>query len=169
MAARDIVIWPDKVLNEPTKPVTEFGESLEALLTEMHESVRKAEGIGIAANQIGVSLSVALVGRGDDTFFEIVNPVIVERSEPIQLEEGCLSVPDEWEQVKRFRKVRVRYQDKAGAWHETEAEDKLAHVFQHEIDHLYGTVYVMHLSNLKRGLIRDRMERLKRQAKREDK
>ncbi len=166
MAARDIVIWPDKVLNEPTQPVTEFGEKLEALLADMHDSVVKAEGIGIAANQIGIPLSVALVGRGDDTFFEIVNPEILERSEPIQLQEGCLSVPDQWEQVKRFRKVKVRYQDRTGAWHETEAEDKLAHVFQHEIDHLYGTVYVMHLSNLKRGLIRGRMDRVKKQVKR---
>jgi peptide deformylase len=169
MAARNIVIWPDKVLNEATQPVTEFGAKLEALLAEMHEAVVKAEGIGIAANQIGVPLRVALVGRGDDTFFEIVNPEILERSEPVTLQEGCLSVPHEWEQVKRFRKVKVRYQDKSGGWHETEAEDRLAHVFQHEIDHLYGTVYVMHLSNLKRGLIRERMERLKRQAKREEK
>lgn len=160
--AKDIVIWPDKVLNTATRPVTEFGAPLEALLAEMDASVREAEGIGIAANQIGVPLRVALVGRGDGTFFEIVNPTVLERSEKVDLKEGCLSVPDEWEQVTRFRKVKVRYQDRTGAWHEVEAEGQLAHVFQHEIDHLDGTVYVMHLSNLKRGLIRERMEKLKR-------
>jgi len=162
MASRDIVIWPDKVLNTPTQPVTEFGEKLDALLQDMHDSVIAAEGIGIAANQVGVPLRVALVGRGDETFFEIVNPEILERSEPISLEEGCLSVPKEWENVQRFRKVKVRYQDRTGAWHEQEAEDRLAHVFQHEIDHLDGTVYVMHLSNLKRNLIRSKMEKLKK-------
>lgn len=160
--AKEIVIWPDRVLNTPTRPVTDFGRSLEELLAEMDAAVREAEGIGIAANQIGVPLRVALVGRGDGTFFEIVNPEILSREEPLALREGCLSVPEEWEQVDRFRKVRVRYQDRTGGWHEVDAEGQLAHVFQHEIDHLDGTVYVMHLSNLKRGLIRQRMEKLKR-------
>jgi peptide deformylase len=165
--AKEIVIWPDKVLNTPTRPVTDFGPSLDELLADMDASLREAEGIGIAANQIGVPLRVALVGRGDGTFFEIVNPEILSREEPISLREGCLSVPEEWEQVDRFRKVRVRYQDKKGAWQEVDAEGQLAHVFQHEIDHLDGTVYVMHLSSLKRGLIRERMEKLKRSRKSE--
>ena len=163
--AKDILIWPDRVLSTPTRAVTDFGRSLEELLAEMEAAVREAEGIGIAANQIGVPLRVALVGRGDGTFFEIVNPEIVSRSEPVSLREGCLSVPEEWEQVERFRSVRVRYQDKSGAWQELDAEGQLAHVLQHEIDHLDGIVYVMHLSNLKRGLIRDRMEKLKRSLK----
>jgi peptide deformylase len=162
MPARDIVIWPDKVLTSPTRPVTEFGPKLEALLRDMLDSVIEAEGIGIAANQIGVPLRVALVGAGDGNFFEIVNPEVTERSEPITLDEGCLSVPKEWEDVPRFRKIKVRYQDRTGVWKDLEAEDRLAHVLQHEIDHLDGTVYVMHLSNLKRNLIRDRMEKLKK-------
>lgn len=164
---KDIVVWPDKVLNTPTQPVTEFGEKLEALLAEMDAAVRKAQGIGVAANQIGVPLRVALVGRKDGTFFEIVNPKILEKSGKVTLKEGCLSVPDEWEQVARFHKVKVRYQDRNQQWHEEEAEGHLAHVFQHEIDHLDGTVYVMHLSNLKRTLIRERMEKLKRALREE--
>lgn len=163
--AKQIVIWPDKVLNTPTRPVTEFGEPLEALLKEMDAAVREAEGIGLAANQIGVPLRVALVGRGDGTFFEIVNPGILSKSEKVVLNEGCLSVPEAWENVERFHKVKVRYQDKTAQWHEVEAEGQLAHVFQHEIDHLDGTVYVMRLSNLKRGLIREKMEKLKRVLK----
>src|SRR5215211_57851 len=163
--AKDIVIWPDRVLNTPAQPVTDFSRALEELLAEMDAAVREAEGIGIAANQIGVPLRVALVGRGDGTFFEIVNPEIVSGSEPVSLREGCLSVPEEWEQVERFRKVRVRYQDRTAVWHEVDAEGQLAHVFQHEIEHLDGIVYVMHLSNLKRGLIRERMEKLKRSRK----
>jgi peptide deformylase len=163
--AKDIVIWPDKVLNTPTAEVTDFGQTLEELLAQMEAAVREAEGVGIAANQIGVPLRVALVGRGDGTFFEIVNPQLLSREEVVTLREGCLSIPEEWEQVDRHRKVRVRYQDKTSAWHEVDAEGQLAHVFQHEIDHLNGTVYVMHLSNLKRGLIRERMEKLKRSRK----
>ncbi len=163
---KPIVIWPDKVLSTPTRPVTEFGAALEPLLKELDEAVREAKGIGIAANQIGVPLRVALVGRGDGTFFEIVNPTILERSGKVTWQEGCLSVPDAWEQVERDERVKVRYQDKDGKTHEEAADGKLAHVFQHEVDHLDGTTYVTLLSPLKRRLIRERMEKLKRQQKR---
>jgi len=159
---KPIVIWPDKVLSTKTRPVTEFGPDLDRLLEEMMESLRAAEGIGIAANQIGVPLAVAWVGREDGTFFEIANPTVLEKSEPVSLEEGCLSVPHEWEQTRRFARVRVRYQDRTGAERELSAEGRLAHVLQHEIDHLAGTTFVDHLSQLKRGLIRKRMLRLQK-------
>ena len=162
---KQVVIWPDKVLTKPTKPVTDFGPALEELLQDMRETVREYDGIGIAANQIGVPLRVALVARRNGTFFEIVNPTILERTGKMNYNEGCLSLPDAWEQVDRAEKVRVRYQDKKGEWHEEEADGKLAHIFQHEIDHLDGTVYVMHVSPLKRSLIRERMERMKKDIK----
>lgn len=160
--AKPIVIWPDKVLQRPTSPVTDFGPALEALLVEMMESLKEAEGIGVAANQIGVGLRVAWVGRPDGTFFEIVNPSLLETAEPVTYEEGCLSVPGEFDQTPRFRKVKVRFQDKSGAWQTLEAEDRLAHVLQHEIDHLDGTVFVNHLSSLKRDLIRKKMLKLQK-------
>lgn len=163
---KPIVIWPEKVLELPARPVTEFGAALAPLLEELDEAVRAANGIGIAANQIGVPLRVALVGRGDGTFFEIVNPTVLERWGKVTWHEGCLSVPDAWEQVERAERVRVRYQDRDGATREETADGKLAHVFQHEIDHLEGTTFVMHLSPLKRSLIRDRMEKLRRQQQR---
>lgn len=160
--ARDIVIWPHKVLTTPTKPVTDFGPSLQKLLEEMAESMKEAEGIGIAANQVGEPLRVALVGREDGTVFEIVNPQLLEKKDSITLEEGCLSVPREWEKCPRFHKVKVRYQDKTAQWHELEAEGRLAHVLQHEIDHLDGHVFVDHISGLKRTLILDRMKKLQK-------
>ncbi len=160
--AKKIVIWPDKVLTTAAKPVTQFGETLEPLLAEMLDSVKEAEGIGIAAPQIGVPLKLALVGRSDGTFFEIANPEILSQSEEIGLREGCLSVPGEYDICPRFRKVKVKFQDKSGAWQELEAEDHLAHVLQHEIDHLYGTVFVMRLSALKRDLMRNKMKRIQR-------
>ena len=159
---KPIVIWPDKVLSRPTAPVTDFGPALQALLEDMMESLREAEGIGIAANQIGVGLRVAWVGRPDGTFFEIVNPDLLESSEPVTYEEGCLSVPGEFEQTPRFRKVKLRYQDRTGVPTTLEAEDRLAHVLQHEIDHLDGTVFVNRLSSLKRDLIRRKMVKLQR-------
>ena len=159
---KPILIWPDKVLSTRTRPVTEFGPALDPLLEEMMESLRAAEGIGIAANQIGVPLAIAWVGREDGTFFEIANPVVLEKSEPVSFEEGCLSVPHEWEQTPRFAKVRVRYQDRTGAFQELAAEGRLAHVLQHEIDHLEGITFVDHLSQLKRGLMRKRMQKLQK-------
>ncbi len=164
--ARDIVIWPHKVLTTATQPVTDFGPALEKLLDEMAEAMKEAKGIGIAANQVGEPLRVALVGREDGTYFEIVNPQILERSEQTTLEESCLSVPNEWEKVPRHKKMKVRYQDKTGQWHEVEAEGRLAHVFQHEIDHLDGHVFVDHLSTLKRSLILERMKKLQKALKR---
>lgn len=160
--ADKIVIWPDKGLTSPSKPVTDFGPALEQLLERMMASMKEAEGIGIAAPQIGVPLRVSWVGRGDGTFFEIVNPQILETSEPLKLREGCLSVPGEYDDCPRFKKVKVRYQDKHAQWHEREAEGYEAHVLQHEIDHLEGTVFVMKLSALKRDLIRNKMKKLKR-------
>jgi len=155
-----IVLWPNEVLDTPTRPVTDFA-AVPDLLVAMEETMRREDGIGIAANQVGLPLRLAIVGRGDGTWFEIVNPEFLAKEEPIVRDEGCLSVPGEWHDVLRFRRVRVRYQDRTGAFHELEAEDKLAHVLQHEIDHLDGTVYVQHLAALKKKLVRERM--LKRQ------
>jgi peptide deformylase len=155
-----IVLWPAPVLDNPTRPVTDFS-NLEPLIRDMEASMRAAEGIGIAANQVGVALRIALVGREDGSWFEIVNPEVLSKDETLPLNEGCLSVPGEWHDVKRYRKVKVRYQDRTGATHELEAEGKLAHVLQHEIDHLDGKVYVTHLGMLSRRMIRERM--LKRQ------
>lgn len=159
--AKEIVIWPAKVLTTPAKPATDFGPELEKLLEELEASMTEAEGIGIAAPQIGVPLRVALIAPEGLTAFEIVNPEVIHSEGPISLQEGCLSVPGQFEQTPRFQKVRVRFQDRKGEWHEQEAEGRLAHVFQHEIDHLDGLVFVEKLSQLKRALIRDRMKKLK--------
>lgn len=160
--AKPILIWPDKVLQRPTSKVTDFGPALDTLLAEMTDSLREAEGIGIAANQIGVGQRVAWVGRPDGTFFEIINPELLEASEPVTYEEGCLSVPGEFETTPRMRKVKVRFQDRTRAWQTLEAEDRLAHVLQHEIDHLDGIVFVNHLSSLKRDLIKKKMLKLQK-------
>ena len=164
--ARPIVIWPDPVLTSPTREVSDFDERLTSLLAEMHASMEAAKGIGIAANQIGVPLRVAIVGRGDGTFIEMVNPCITTRRGERAWAEGCLSVPGEEEQVERFEEVEVSWRDAKGAPHSETAREKFAHVVQHEIDHLDGTVYVMRISGLKRDIIRRRMLRLKKDLER---
>lgn len=160
--AKSIVIWPDPVLSSPTREVTAFDAELAALLEEMRAAMVEAKGIGIAANQIGVPLRVAIVGRGDGTHVEMVNPRITARRGEKSWAEGCLSVPGEEEQVVRFEEVDVTWQDAKGATHTETAKEKFAHVVQHEVDHLDGTVYVMRISNLKRDIIRRRMLKLKK-------
>jgi peptide deformylase len=160
--SRSILIWPDPVLNSPTREVSAFDEALAALLDEMHLAMAQAKGIGIAANQLGVALRVAIVGRGDGTTVEMVNPRITAHRGEKTWAEGCLSVPGEEEQVLRFDEVEVTWQDRQGNTHSELAKEKFAHVVQHEVDHLDGTVYVMRVSNLKRDIIRRRMTRLKK-------
>jgi len=89
-----IVIWPDKVLSTRTRPVSEFGHALDGLLEEMMESLRAAEGIGIAANQIGVPLAIAWVGREDGTFFEIANPVVLQKERELEAAGGHVHTDD---------------------------------------------------------------------------
>ena len=138
--ARDIVIWPHKVLTSATRPVTDFGPALEKLLEEMAEAMREAKGIGIAANQVGEPLRVALVGREDGTSFEIVNPRLLERSGPITLEEGCLSVPGLSFEIVRPDNIHLTGVDLDGNPVDIQTGEYLGRVFQHELDHLDGVL-----------------------------
>jgi peptide deformylase len=160
-----IVVWPDRVLSTPTRRVTDFGPALRELLERMKVALVEAEGIGLAANQIGVGLRVAIVSPPEGELIEMINPAITARRGEVVLDEACLSVPGEGEKVKRAVEVDVAYQDAAGAQHTMTAKDRLAHIVQHEVDHLDGTVYVQYIGPAKRDLIRRRMEKLKRYEK----
>jgi len=157
-----IVWWPDRMLSAPTRKVVDFGPELAALLERMQAELKEAQGIGLAANQIGVSLRVALVSPEQGESFEMVNPQITARRGEVLLDEACLSVPREGEQVHRALEVDVTFQDKSGAPHTLTATGHLAHIIQHEVDHLDGRVYVELLGTVKRDLIRRRMQRRKR-------
>jgi peptide deformylase len=109
-----------------------------------------------------VALRVAIVGRGDGTFIEMVNPRITAHRGEVTYAEGCLSVPGEEEQVARFAEVDVTWQDRDGKRHAETAKERFAHVVQHEVDHLDGTVYVMRISQMKRDIIRRRMVKLQK-------
>ncbi|HEX4622646.1 MAG TPA: peptide deformylase [Myxococcaceae bacterium] len=162
MEADPIVLWPDRVLSTPTQKVTDFGPKLRELLERMKRSVVEAEGIGLAANQIGVGLRVALVFPPEGELIEMVNPRITARRGEVLLDEACLSLPGEGEKVERALEVDVVYQDASGAEHTLTAKERLAHIVQHEVDHLDGLVYVQHVGQVKRDMIRKRMERRKK-------
>lgn len=169
MAIRPIVTYPNPVLKQRCAPVTEFDDALGALIDDMLLTMDDADGLGLAANQIGepvriftMSLPVASDrGEGDDgeggddgavEKFEIINPEIISRRGEIRFEEGCLSFPGVSESVKRSAFVRLRYQDRTGATIERDFHDLGAVCVQHEFDHLEGITFLDRLSRLKHRL-----------------
>ena len=163
---REIVIWPDPVLKEIAKPVDRVDDSIRRLLDDMAETMYAADGVGLAAPQIGVSKRLVVIDvsprQPDQKLIHLVNPEIVLAEGKRVYSEGCLSVPGEAEDVERASKVVVRALDYHGKPFEIAASDDLLTVaLQHETDHLQGTMFVDHLSSLKRDLIKRRMKKLK--------
>lgn len=141
MAIREIVKKGDEVLTKKCHPVTKFDAKLHALLDDMGETVRDANGVGLAAPQIGILRQIVVVINEDDELIELINPEIVKTSgEQFDLE-GCLSVPGRYGFVRRPMIVRVKAQDRYGATFEVEDEGLTARCFCHEIDHLSGHLF----------------------------
>ncbi len=168
---REIVIWPDPILKEPAKPVERVDDSIRKLLDDMAETMYAADGVGLAAPQVAVGLRAVVIDTSprqpDQKLIHLVNPEIVHAEGATIYTEGCLSIPGEAEEVERSAKVWVRALDYHGKPFEIEGTDLLAIALQHEIDHLFGTMFVDHLSSLKRELIRKRMRKLKEQRESE--
>ena len=162
---RDIVIWPDPVLKKPAAPVARVDDELRRLLDDMAETMYAADGVGLAAPQVGVSQRVVVIDTSPrqegQRLLHLVNPQILRTEGETTYTEGCLSVPGEAEDVERAAKVWVRALDRDGKPFEVEGDGLLAIALQHEIDHLDGVLFVDHLSSLKRELIRKRMKKLK--------
>jgi peptide deformylase len=163
-----IVKYGDPVLETAAAPVTEFDDKLKQLVDDMFESMYEAQGVGLAAPQIGISLKISVI---DTSFKEdpgarlvLANPQIVSVEGKQSGGEGCLSIPDFREKLARSKKVTIRAQDINGNWYEKTGEDLLARAFQHEIDHLNGTLYIHHLSALKRDMMKRKIKRMKRQG-----
>ena len=156
MTIRRIVTIGDPVLTTVCKPVTDFGPALQALIQDMKETMYAAPGVGLAANQIGVDLSLAVidltVGEEPDRFFVMANPRITAREGEQRDEEGCLSIPDLTEEITRPMKVTVVAQDEHGAEREMTGEGFLARALCHEIGHLNGRFYIDELKGLKKTL-----------------
>jgi peptide deformylase len=163
---REIVIWPDPILKQSAAPVGEVDDGVRRILDDMAETMYAADGVGLAAPQIGVSKQLIVIDTSlrqpEQKLLHLVNPQIVRVEGKMLYTEGCLSIPGEAEEVERAAKVLVRALDYHGKPFEIAAEgDLLAVALQHEFDHLLGTVFVDHLSSLKRELIRRRMKKVK--------
>lgn len=142
MSIRKIVKYPDPILKEKAVEVTKFNERLSKLLDDMAETMYDANGVGLAAPQIGISKRVIVVDVGEE-LIEMVNPEIIEKSgEQIEPPEGCLSIPGLLGYVKRANVIRIKGQDRNGNKVEMKAEGFLARAFQHEIDHLNGVLFI---------------------------
>lgn len=142
MAILPIVLFPDKILEQKCEKVTSFNKNLAKLLNNMHETMLEADGVGLAAPQVGVKKQIAVVDIGDDEeIIEMINPEILEASGEQTDPEGCLSFPGIYGEVTRPYRVKIRAQDRRGRTYELEAEDFLARAIQHEIDHLNGVLF----------------------------
>jgi peptide deformylase len=167
MATRDIVILPDPRLRQMSETVTAFDAKLRALVDDMFETMYAAPGIGLAAIQVGVPLRVVTMdlARKDDPPAPqvFINPQVTWVSEEKgAYEEGCLSIPEYYEEVERPARVKVKYLDLDGKAHEVEADGLLATCLQHEIDHTNGVLFIDYLSKLKRDMV---MKKFKKAAK----
>jgi peptide deformylase len=155
MALREIITVPNPLLKQVSPPVEAVDDELRALMDDMLETMYAAPGIGLAAVQVGVPKRVIVMdisrGEGERQPRYFVNPEITWRSEETQpYEEGCLSVPEIYDEVERPARVKLRYLDYNGELVEEEADEVFAVCIQHEMDHLDGVLFIDHLSRLKR-------------------
>jgi len=147
MATRPIVTAEEPILRQRAKKVTQFDASLHRLLEEMVQTMRDAPGIGLAANQIGVPLQVAVIEL-EDKVTELINPQIVRSSGEVIDWEGCLSIPGFVAEMTRHAKVTVKARDRHGKEFRVKGEELFARALQHEIDHLNGVLYIDYLDSL---------------------
>ena len=141
MALREIIKKGDEVLGKKCHPVTKFDAKLHRLLDDMAETLRQADGVGLAAPQVGILRQIVLVINKQDEIIELINPEIIATSGEQYGLEGCLSVPGRYGFVKRPMVVRVRAQDRFGNTFEVEDDEITARCFCHEIDHLSGHLF----------------------------
>ena len=188
MAIREILEVPDPRLKTVSEPVTEFGDELNELVSDMFETMYAAPGIGLAAIQVGVPKRVLVIDlQPEDEDAEpepcnhdghehvhyptkkeprvFINPEILDPAEDLDsYQEGCLSVPDIFADVDRPATCRVRYQDLEGETHEEDMEGLMATCIQHEMDHLEGILFIDHLSRLKRNMALKKLKKLREAA-----
>jgi peptide deformylase len=163
-----IVKFGDAILEKPTTPVKKFDAELEQLTEDMFATMYAAQGVGLAAPQIGLTLRLAVVdvtgGKNPEAKIVLANPEITHAEGEKREEEGCLSIPGFRGYVVRPQFVTVKAQNVKGEAFEIRGEDLLARVFCHEIDHLNGVLFIQHLSMLKRDLIKRKIKKLKKQG-----
>jgi peptide deformylase len=161
-----IVKFPDPILQQPAEPVTVFDAELRKLVDDMFTSMYDAQGIGLAAPQIGISKRLTVIDlsfqKKPEDKIVLINPEVIEIKGKQVEEEGCLSLPEIRDRVARAAEVKVRAQDAEGKPFEVEGTELLARAIQHEIDHLDGILFIFRLSRLKRDLQLRKIRRLQR-------
>ncbi|HEV8384813.1 MAG TPA: peptide deformylase [Candidatus Acidoferrales bacterium] len=159
-----VVKYGDTVLEKIAQPVTQFNDKLKTLTEDMFETMYAAQGVGLAAPQIGLSMHLAVIdvtsGKNPEAKIVLANPQIIHMEGEQREEEGCLSVPGFRGSVLRPRFVTVRAQDVTGKVFEMRGEGLLARAFCHETDHLNGILFIQHLGVLKRDLIKRKIRKL---------
>ena len=166
MAILQVLHYPDPRLRNPAKPVAQVDDDLRRLVDDMFETMYEAPGIGLAATQVNVPKRVIVIDLSNDKTepYCFINPQIIAREGEEETEEGCLSVPGIYDNVNRSRWVHVEALDRNGKPFTMKIDDLLAVCIQHEIDHLDGKLFVDYLSEVKRGRIRKKMEKLRRKT-----
>ncbi len=159
-----IVKYPDPVLAQRGAEVTEFNAELRQFVADMFETMYAEQGVGLAAQQVGVAKRICVIdlsfGKKPEDKFVLINPEIIESEGRIYEEEGCLSFPEIRERIVRAARVRVRAQNEKGEWREIDGEELLSRCMQHEIDHLDGIQFIFRVSALKRSLMLRRIRKL---------
>jgi len=152
MALRTVLTWPNEKLRNTAQPVTEFDAALQTLVTDMFDTMYDAQGVGLAAIQIGVPQSVIVMDCGADGQepITLINAKITDRMGSLIWREGCLSFPGVSAEINRAETVTIEYQNVHGDWHTLEASGLLAVCIQHELDHLDGQLYFDRMGELER-------------------
>lgn len=161
MSVLDIRVLGDPILRQETRVVGAVTDDLRRLIDDMFETMRAAKGIGLAAPQVGRTERITVIDVDGGATMALVNPEIVSRDGSLKGEEGCLSIPDVFDEVERAQHVVVRALDRDGAPMTVEGQDLLARCLQHEIDHLFGRLFIDHLSVLKRRAALEKWAKLK--------
>ncbi|EJF91921.1 peptide deformylase [Bartonella melophagi K-2C] len=167
---KSLVTLPDPILRKVSKPIEHIDLAIQKLADDMLETMYHAQGIGLAAIQVGVPLRMLVIDIAENNTpknpLVVINPEILWLSDERNIyKEGCLSIPEYYAQVERPKRLRVRYSDREGKQTEIEADDLLATCLQHEIDHLNGCLFIDHISKIKRDMV---IRKLKKRAKEKD-
>lgn len=166
MRKLDIVKYGDPVLRKKAKPIKKIDEKTREIADSMIETLKSVKGVGLAANQIGLLDQICIIdiskGEKKDGILVLINPVIVKNSGNIKFEEGCLSFPEIYGEVGRYSKIKLNALNLKGENIEIEAEDLLARVIQHEIDHLNGVLFVDYLNFVEKLSLQKKLKELKK-------
>ncbi|NPA11849.1 MAG: peptide deformylase [Epsilonproteobacteria bacterium] len=172
MAQLEVVTYPNKILKKVSKPVERFDKELHKLLDDMYDTMIAKNGVGLAAIQVAVPLRALIIDIGDesgnqskDTLIEVINPEFLEWSGTQRDTEGCLSVPEYYDEVERYKNVKVKFYDRYGNEKIMEADGLLSVAFQHETDHLDGQLFVERLDYIRRKKFEKEWKKLLKKQK----